>query len=120
MIGQILSLKTRVYDRGGSGPFGDGEADAIGNALSYAGWKLEAAPKSLDHLLVSRGRLIDLMNRIKKRGRPRIRTAEYWREYYTRKQREWRAAHPRSEAERKKTPRRATHRRVNKPAIVRE
>jgi hypothetical protein len=27
-----------------------------------------------------------------KRGRPRIRTAQYWREYYTRKQREWRAA----------------------------
>ena len=43
--------------------------------------------------MVSRGRLFDLMNRIKKRGRPQIRTAEYWREYYTRKQREWRAAH---------------------------
>jgi hypothetical protein len=28
-----------------------------------------------------------------KRGRPRIRSAEYWRAYYTRKQREWRAAH---------------------------
>jgi len=37
----------------------------------------------------------DLMVKIRKRGRPRIRTAEYWREYYTRKQREWRAAHPR-------------------------
>jgi hypothetical protein len=35
----------------------------------------------------------DLVIKIKKRGRPRIRTAEYWREYYTRKQREWRAAH---------------------------
>ena len=34
------------------------------------------------------------MGKKKKRGRPRIRTAEYWREYYTRKQREWRAAHP--------------------------
>jgi hypothetical protein len=33
------------------------------------------------------------MDKKKKRGRPRIRTAEYWREYYTRKQREWRAAH---------------------------
>jgi len=32
---------------------------------------------------------------MKKRGRRRIRTAEYWRAYYTRKQREWRAAHPR-------------------------
>jgi hypothetical protein len=29
----------------------------------------------------------------KKRGRPRIRTAEYWREYYRQKQREWRAVH---------------------------
>jgi hypothetical protein len=28
-----------------------------------------------------------------KRGRPRIRSVEYWRAYYTRKQREWRAAH---------------------------
>jgi hypothetical protein len=27
------------------------------------------------------------------RGRPRIRSAEYWRAYYTQKQREWRAAH---------------------------
>ncbi len=33
---------------------------------------------------------------MKKRGRRRIRTAEYWRAYYTRKQREWRAAHPRA------------------------
>ena len=31
----------------------------------------------------------------KRRGRPQIRTAAYWREYYRRKQREWRAAHPR-------------------------
>jgi hypothetical protein len=40
------------------------------------------------------------MDKIEKRGRPRIRTAEYWREYYTRKQREWRAAHPRIRTER--------------------
>jgi hypothetical protein len=33
-------------------------------------------------------------------GRRRIRTAEYWREYYTRKQREWRAAHPRIRTQR--------------------
>ncbi len=33
---------------------------------------------------------------MKKRGRRRIRSAEYWRAYYTRKQREWRAAHPRA------------------------
>jgi hypothetical protein len=32
---------------------------------------------------------------MKKRGRRRIRSAEYWRAYYTQKQREWRAAHPR-------------------------
>ncbi len=30
---------------------------------------------------------------MKKRGRHRIRSPEYWRAYYTRKQREWRAAH---------------------------
>src|SRR5436189_4838803 len=38
------------------------------------------------------------VDKINKRGRPRIRTAEYWREYYTRKQREWRAAHPRNQS----------------------
>src|SRR5439155_22467419 len=38
---------------------------------------------------------LHVMHQDKKRGRPQIRTAEYWREYYTRKQREWRAAHPR-------------------------
>jgi hypothetical protein len=37
----------------------------------------------------------------KKRGRRRIRSAEYWREYYTLKQREWRAAHPRTKTGRK-------------------
>jgi len=30
---------------------------------------------------------------MKKRGRRRIRSPEYWRAYYRRKQREWRAAH---------------------------
>ena len=38
---------------------------------------------------------------MKKRGRRRIRSAEYWRVYYTRKQREWRAAHPRARRRRK-------------------
>src|SRR5437667_6294078 len=33
---------------------------------------------------------------MKKRGRHRIRSADYWRAYYTRKQREWRATHPRT------------------------
>jgi hypothetical protein len=33
---------------------------------------------------------------MKKRGRRRIRSAEYWRAYYRLKQREWRAAHPRA------------------------
>src|SRR5437879_11890642 len=37
---------------------------------------------------------LHVMHQDKKRGRPQIRTAEYWREYYTRKPREWRAAHP--------------------------
>jgi hypothetical protein len=32
---------------------------------------------------------------MRKRGRRRIRSPEYWRAYYTQKQREWRAAHPR-------------------------
>jgi hypothetical protein len=40
----------------------------------------------------------DLVDKIKKRGRRRIRTAEYWRAYYTRKQREWRAAHARNQS----------------------
>jgi hypothetical protein len=30
---------------------------------------------------------------MKKRGRRRIRSPEYWRAYYRQKQREWRAAH---------------------------
>jgi hypothetical protein len=38
---------------------------------------------------------------MEKRGRPRIRSAEYWRAYYTQKQREWRAAHPRARRRRK-------------------
>ncbi len=38
------------------------------------------------------------VEKIEKRGRPRIRTAEYWRAYYTRKQREWRASHPRKQS----------------------
>jgi hypothetical protein len=38
----------------------------------------------------------------KKRGRRRIRTAAYWREYYRLKQREWRAAHPRTKTPRKR------------------
>jgi hypothetical protein len=106
-MGRLLSRKTQVYDRGGPGPFGHGEADAICNALDCAGYKLEGT--SLDHLLVSRGRLFDVMNKIKKRGRPRIRTAEYWREYYTRKQREWRAAHPQITRGRKQRKRGANH-----------
>jgi hypothetical protein len=36
-----------------------------------------------------------------KRGRRRIRSAEYWRAYYAQKQREWRAAHPRARRRRK-------------------
>jgi hypothetical protein len=38
------------------------------------------------------------VEKIEKRGRPRIRTTEYWRAYYTRKQREWRAAHSRKQS----------------------
>jgi non-specific serine/threonine protein kinase len=47
---------------------------------------------------------------MKKRGRHRIRTAEYWRAYYTRKQREWRAAHPRARRRRK-------HKKVDWPSL---
>jgi hypothetical protein len=42
-------------------------------------------------------------------GRPRIRTAAYWREYYTRKQREWRAAHPRTRTGRKQRNKKPPH-----------
>src|SRR5713101_6700854 len=52
------------------------------------------------------------IRKIKKRGRPRIRTAEYWREYYTRKQREWRAAHLRIRTTRTQKQRRANDRRA--------
>jgi hypothetical protein len=38
---------------------------------------------------------------MKKRGRRQMRSTEYWRAYYTRKQREWRAAHPRHRRRRK-------------------
>ena len=37
VIGQILLRKTPVCDRGGPGLFGHGEAEAICNALDYAG-----------------------------------------------------------------------------------
>jgi hypothetical protein len=49
-----------------------------------------------NHLFVLRNSVI-LVLRVRSRsvGGQRMRTAEYWREYYTRKQREWRAAHPR-------------------------
>src|SRR5437762_13035969 len=47
---------------------------------------------------------------VKKRGRRRIRSAEYWRAYYTRKQREWRAANYwRAYYTRKRRERRAAH-----------
>jgi hypothetical protein len=46
------------------------------------------------HLEAARIAHFDFTSKTEKRGRPRKRTAEYWREYYTRKQREWRAAHP--------------------------
>jgi hypothetical protein len=49
----------------------------------------------------------DLVGKIEKRGRPRIPTAEYWRAYYTPKQREWRAARPRKQrSSRAKEPKR--------------
>jgi hypothetical protein len=38
---------------------------------------------------------------MKKRGRRQMRSTEYWRAYYTRKLREWRAAHPRHRRRRK-------------------
>jgi hypothetical protein len=38
-------------------------------------------------------RKLNFTGKTKKRGRPRVRTAAYWREYYRLKQREWRAAH---------------------------
>ena len=62
----------------------------------------------------------DLMAKIKKRGRPRIRTAEYWGEYYTRKQREWRAAHPRIRRGRGRKQHGVNGRRARKSATVPE
>jgi len=38
----------------------------------------------------------DFLRKKWKRGRPRIRTAAYWRAYYALKQRQWRAAHRRT------------------------
>jgi hypothetical protein len=49
------------------------------------------------------------VEKIEKRGRPRIRTAEYWRQYYTLKQREWRAAHPRRRTGAKTTKTKSRH-----------
>jgi hypothetical protein len=52
---------------------------------------------------------------MKKRGRRRIRSPEYWRAYYTRKQREWRAAHYwRAYYTRKKREQRAARLRIRK------
>jgi hypothetical protein len=47
--------------------------------------------------------ILILTDKTKKRGRPRIRTAAYWREYYRLKQREWRAAHPRTKTKKAAT-----------------
>jgi hypothetical protein len=47
--------------------------------------------------------ILILTGKTKKRGRPRIRTAAYWREYYRLKQREWRAAHPRTKTKKAAT-----------------
>jgi hypothetical protein len=68
-------------------------------------WELRSAISGVE----SATRLVNwnLMARSKKRGRPRIRTADYWREYYTRKQREWRAAHPRTSTPRRPGQRKA-------------
>jgi hypothetical protein len=69
------------------GRLGYGEPNAISNAIGDLGLRRPGTR-----------RLFDLVERIEKRGRRRIRTAEYWRAYYTRKQREWRAAHPRKQS----------------------
>jgi hypothetical protein len=65
-------------------------------AIGYKGERLKAFGTAFIICLCCAIRYLDFMGKKKKRGRPRIRTAEYWREYYTRKQREWRAAHPRT------------------------
>jgi len=59
------------------------------------------ALNSLHYSLVYAVGDFDLMDKVEKRGWRRIRTAQYWREYYTRKQREWRAAHPQWKKRRK-------------------
>src|SRR5213082_4062148 len=81
--------------------------------------EIKGVRKNLYHLFAARGHS-EFMGRKKKRGRPRIRTPEYYREYYRRKQREWRAAHPRIRTGRKQRKRAVTHRRVHKTATVRK
>jgi hypothetical protein len=44
---------------------------------------------------------VDYLGKKWKRGRPRIRSAAYWRKYYAFKQRQWRAAHRRTNKGRK-------------------
>src|SRR5262249_52942124 len=50
---------------------------------AYVGWVARTEEKLRPPVSVETGM----------RGRPRIRTAEYWREHYRRKQREWRGVH---------------------------
>src|SRR6266496_841532 len=82
------------------------------NAIGYVGERLKAFGTAFIICLRCAIRYLDFMGKKKKRGRPRIRTAEYWREYYTRKQREWRAAHPRIRTRQTLKQRRANDRRA--------
>jgi hypothetical protein len=71
----LFARQTTAKRRGKSEfPFGDDASDF----------------SSLTRIRIKR---FDSMPKRKKRGRPRIRTAAYWREYYRQKQREWRAVH---------------------------
>ena len=67
----------------------DNLADQHDRALDHLRQALYYLPVLRDSIILI------LTGKTKKRGRPRIRTVVYWREYYRLKQREWRAAHPR-------------------------
>jgi len=53
----------------------------LANAIGYVGERLKAFGTAFIICLRCAIRYLDFMGKKKKRGRPRIHTAEYWREY---------------------------------------
>src|SRR5438034_9546743 len=58
------------------------EPDAISKAIGYAQEELRGPGTTFIIWLSCVISCLDSMGKLRKRGRPRIRTAEYWREYY--------------------------------------